>query len=104
MDVNLETLMNLKKKVHVILGSKDKSIPPDCGNNIKKKFPDVEVNNIPNAGHRSVIFRREKDFAQDLLQIWENAAADHHDLHEVHGEKYWFSEIITVILGKPQGY
>ncbi|XWS64927.1 hypothetical protein CRYUN_Cryun05aG0046300 [Craigia yunnanensis] len=83
MDVNLEALMNSKKKVNVILGSKDKSVPPDCGNNIKKKFPDVEVNNIPNAGHRSVIFRREKDFAQDLLQIWENAAADHHNLLEV---------------------
>ncbi|XVE90249.1 hypothetical protein DITRI_Ditri20bG0063700 [Diplodiscus trichospermus] len=76
MDDNLETLMKSKKKVHVILGTKDKSVPPNCGENIKKKFPDVEVENIPNAGHRSVIFRREKDFAQNLFKTWENAAAD----------------------------
>ncbi|XP_022743819.1 probable lysophospholipase BODYGUARD 4 [Durio zibethinus] len=83
MDRNLEILMKSKKKVHVFMGTRDRSVPPDCGDKMKKKFPDVEVNNIPNAGHRSVIFRREKDFAHDLLQIWENAAADHHDLHEV---------------------
>ena len=74
MDRNLETLMKLRKKVHVIMGTKDKSVPPDCGDNMKKKFPDVEVNNIPNAGHRSVLFRREKDFAQDLFRIWENVS------------------------------
>ncbi|XWS57918.1 hypothetical protein CRYUN_Cryun09bG0214200 [Craigia yunnanensis] len=74
MDRNLETLMKLRKKVHVIMGTKDKSVPPDCGDNMKKKFPDVEVNNIPNAGHRSVLFRREKDFSQDLFRIWENAS------------------------------
>ncbi|XVE90248.1 hypothetical protein DITRI_Ditri20bG0063600 [Diplodiscus trichospermus] len=74
MDRNLETLMKSKKKVHVIMGTKDKSVPPDSGNQMKKKFPDVQVNNIPNAGHRSVLFRREEDFAQDLLKIWENAS------------------------------
>ncbi|XVF42666.1 hypothetical protein PTKIN_Ptkin01aG0382900 [Pterospermum kingtungense] len=83
MDTNLEILMKSKKKVHVVVGTKDKSIPPDCGHNIKKKFPDVEVNHIPNAGHRSIVLRRERDFAQDLFRIWENSAADHNNLHEV---------------------
>ncbi|XP_021281968.1 probable lysophospholipase BODYGUARD 4 [Herrania umbratica] len=79
MDKNLETLMQSRTKVHVILGNRDKSVPPECGNDIKKKFPDVEVNNIANAGHRSVIFTREKDFAQNLVRIWENAASDQHN-------------------------
>ncbi|XVF06696.1 hypothetical protein REPUB_Repub06bG0072800 [Reevesia pubescens] len=75
MDKNLETLMKSRKKVHVFMGTKDKSVPPDCGNKMKTKFPEVEVNNIPNAGHRSIIFRREDDFAQNLFQIWENASS-----------------------------
>ncbi|KAK6232730.1 hypothetical protein SCA6_002803 [Theobroma cacao] len=79
MDKNLETVMQSRTKVHVILGNRDKSVPPECGNNIKKKFPDVEVNNIANAGHRSVIFTREKDFSQNLVRIWENAASDQHN-------------------------
>ncbi|XVF42663.1 hypothetical protein PTKIN_Ptkin01aG0382600 [Pterospermum kingtungense] len=83
MDTNLETLMKSKKKVHVIVGTEDTSVPADCGHNIKKKFLDVEVNHIPNAGHRSIVFGREKDFAHDLFRIWENAAADHSNLHDV---------------------
>ncbi|OMO88795.1 hydrolase, alpha/beta family protein [Corchorus olitorius] len=78
MDQNLETLIKSRTKVHVVMGTKDKSVPPDCANNMKKKFPAVELNNIANAGHRSVVFRREKDFAEDLFKIWENAAASHH--------------------------
>ncbi|XVE90250.1 hypothetical protein DITRI_Ditri20bG0063800 [Diplodiscus trichospermus] len=74
MDGNLETLMESKKKVHVIMGTKDQYVSPDSGNEMKKKFPDVEVANIPNAGHRSVLFKRENDFAQDLFKILENAA------------------------------
>ncbi|OMP10097.1 hydrolase, alpha/beta family protein [Corchorus olitorius] len=78
MDQNLETLIKSRTKVHVVMGTKDKSVPPDCANNMKKKFPAVELNNIANAGHRSVVFRRKKDFAEDLFKIWENAAASHH--------------------------
>ncbi|KAG4121988.1 hypothetical protein ERO13_D11G239601v2 [Gossypium hirsutum] len=69
MDKNLETLMKLKKRVHVIVGSRDKTIPPDSRHNIKTKFPDVELLNIPNAGHRSIILTRETDFAHNLFHI-----------------------------------
>ncbi|XVE90252.1 hypothetical protein DITRI_Ditri20bG0064000 [Diplodiscus trichospermus] len=75
MDGNLETLMESKNKADVIMGTKDQYVSPDSGNKMKKKFHDVEVENIPNAGHRSVLFRRENDFDQDLFKIWENAAA-----------------------------
>ncbi|KAK8698220.1 hypothetical protein V6N13_114346 [Hibiscus sabdariffa] len=75
MDRNLEMLMKLRKKVHVLMGTRDKSVPPDCGNQMKNKFPEVEVNNIPDAGHRSVVFNRENVVAQDLFRIWENSTS-----------------------------
>ncbi|PPS07055.1 hypothetical protein GOBAR_AA13589 [Gossypium barbadense] len=84
MDKNLETLMKLKKRVHVIVGSRDKTSPPDFRHNIKTKFPDVELHNIPNAGHRSIILTRETDFAHNLFHIWENTASHHH--HNAHTE------------------
>ncbi|KAG8478843.1 hypothetical protein CXB51_028669 [Gossypium anomalum] len=84
MDKNLETLMKLKKRVHVIVGSRDKTIPPDFRHNIKTKFPDVELLNIPNAGHRSIILTRETDFAHNLFHIWQNTASHHH--HHAHTE------------------
>ncbi|KAL4377453.1 hypothetical protein GQ457_02G030040 [Hibiscus cannabinus] len=77
MDKNLEILIKLRKKVHVIVGSRDKTVPPDCGHNMKNKFPDVELLSIPNAGHRSVVFSRENEFAHNLFHIWNNAASHH---------------------------
>ncbi|KAK8628195.1 hypothetical protein V6N13_063905 [Hibiscus sabdariffa] len=77
MDKNLEILIKLRKKVHVIVGSRDKTVPPDCGQNMKNKFPDVELLSIPNAGHRSVVFSRENEFSHNLFHIWNNAASHH---------------------------
>ncbi|KAE8667523.1 zinc finger protein VAR3 [Hibiscus syriacus] len=75
MDKNLEILMKLRKKVHVFMGTRDRSVPPDGGDKMKNKFPQVEVNNIPDAGHRSVLFNREDVLAHDLFQIWNNSTS-----------------------------
>ncbi|XVE90253.1 hypothetical protein DITRI_Ditri20bG0064100 [Diplodiscus trichospermus] len=70
MDDYLEILNRSRVNICVIHGDRDTIVPLECSNNIKIKFPEVELNIIRNADHRSVIFSREKDFAKSLEHIW----------------------------------
>ncbi|KAL7225699.1 hypothetical protein ACSBR1_020954 [Camellia fascicularis] len=74
MDKYLEALEDSKVSIHVIQGSQDQVVPLECSNNIKMKVPDAEVSIVENADHTTVIIHREKDFTQDLEQIWASTA------------------------------
>ncbi|GMP98180.1 hypothetical protein CsSME_00046157 [Camellia sinensis var. sinensis] len=74
MDKYLEALEDSKVNIHVIQGSQDQVVPLECSNNIKMKVPDAEVSIVENADHTNVILHREKDFTQDLEQIWASTA------------------------------
>ncbi|XVF42668.1 hypothetical protein PTKIN_Ptkin01aG0383100 [Pterospermum kingtungense] len=60
MDDYLEILNRSRVKVCIIHGDQDLVVPLECSNNIKIKFPEVELDVIPNADHVSVILRRKK--------------------------------------------
>ncbi|XVF06697.1 hypothetical protein REPUB_Repub06bG0072900 [Reevesia pubescens] len=70
MDEYLEILNRSRVKVCIIHGDQDLVVPLDCSQNIKMKFPEVELNIIQNADHGTVICRREKEFAKSLEHIW----------------------------------
>ncbi|XVF30697.1 hypothetical protein REPUB_Repub16aG0080400 [Reevesia pubescens] len=70
LDDYLEILIRSKVKVCTIHGDQDLAVPSECSNNIKMKFPEVELNIIQNVDHATVIFRRKKDFAKSLENIW----------------------------------
>ncbi|XVF56781.1 hypothetical protein PTKIN_Ptkin06aG0147700 [Pterospermum kingtungense] len=70
MDEYLEILNRSGVKVCIIHGDQDRTIPLECSNSIKMKFPQVELQIIRNADHRSVILGRKRDFAKSLQHIW----------------------------------
>ncbi|GLT87509.1 hypothetical protein SLE2022_055880 [Rubroshorea leprosula] len=70
MDDFLETLRKSGVRLCVIHGDQDQIVPLDCCNDLKTSFPDVELNIIRNADHRTVILGREKDFTESLGHIW----------------------------------
>ncbi|XP_039034758.1 probable lysophospholipase BODYGUARD 4 [Hibiscus syriacus] len=71
-DEHLEILNKSKSvKVSIIHGDEDMEVPLECSKDMKMMFPElVELNIVQNADHKSVIFRRAKDFAKDLQRIW----------------------------------
>ncbi|XP_050224340.1 probable lysophospholipase BODYGUARD 4 [Mercurialis annua] len=70
MDGYLEILKNAGVKINIIHGDRDNTIPTECSYDIKKKVGHAELSIIRNATHSSVIFRRKKDFTQNLEHFW----------------------------------
>ncbi|KAK7842752.1 probable lysophospholipase BODYGUARD 4 isoform X2 [Quercus suber] len=70
LDSYLTVLVKAGTKICIIHGDRDQVVPIECTNNIKMKAPHSEVNILKNADHGSVIFGREKEFAQYLEHIW----------------------------------
>lgn len=70
LDSYLTVLVKAGTKICIIHGDRDQVVPIECTNNIKMKAPHSEVNILKNADHSSVIFGREKEFAQYLEHIW----------------------------------
>ncbi|KAK8638117.1 hypothetical protein V6N13_136557 [Hibiscus sabdariffa] len=76
MDDYVEILVNAKVKVRVIHGDQDSTTPLQGSNNLKTKFPQVELNIVRNADHSSVILDRKRDFAKTLQHIWAASTYD----------------------------
>ncbi|KAK5772864.1 Lipase 1 [Gossypium arboreum] len=63
-------LINAKVKVWVIHGDQDLTVPLDCSNNLKMKFPQLKLIIVQNVDHGTVIFHRKRDFVKSLQHIW----------------------------------
>ncbi|KAG8472201.1 hypothetical protein CXB51_036211 [Gossypium anomalum] len=63
-------LINAKVKVWVIHGDQDLTVPLDCSNNLKMKFPQLKFIIVQNVDHGTVIFHRKRDFVKSLQHIW----------------------------------
>lgn len=74
MDKYLDTLNGSGAKVHIMHGTQDQLIPPECSFSIKMKVPHTQLNILPDADHITVILDREKHFTQDLERIWASAS------------------------------
>ncbi|KAK9191081.1 hypothetical protein WN943_019692 [Citrus x changshan-huyou] len=74
-DGYLETLVKSGVKVCVIHGDRDQTAPVECSHYIKTKVPDADINIISKAGHKTVIFRRTKEFTRSLERVWASSAA-----------------------------
>ncbi|KAA3486501.1 lipase 1-like [Gossypium australe] len=70
MDDYVGILINAKVKVWVIHGDQDLTVPLDCSNNLKMKFPQLKHIIVQNVGHGTVIFHRKRDFVKNLQNIW----------------------------------
>ncbi|XP_057722547.1 probable lysophospholipase BODYGUARD 4 isoform X2 [Arachis stenosperma] len=60
--------------INIIQGNKDEVVPIECCINLKKKAPNAEINIIPNANHKTVLFGREKEFANSLEHTWASSS------------------------------
>ncbi|KAF7147720.1 hypothetical protein RHSIM_Rhsim03G0046300 [Rhododendron simsii] len=74
MDKYLDALNGSGAKVHIMHGTQDQLIPPECSFSIKMKVPHTQLNILPNADHITVILDREKHFTRDLERIWASAS------------------------------
>ncbi|KAG8367739.1 hypothetical protein BUALT_Bualt16G0104200 [Buddleja alternifolia] len=70
LDKYLDALRDAGVKIHVVQGTGDRVVPPECSYNMKMKAPEIELEIIPNADHRSVILGREKKICRDLGSLW----------------------------------
>lgn len=70
LDSYLTVLVKAGTKICIIHGDRDQVVPIECTINFKMKAPRSDVNILKNADHSSVIFGREKEFAQYLEHIW----------------------------------
>ncbi|MED6218322.1 hypothetical protein PIB30_025725 [Stylosanthes scabra] len=70
MDTYLKILTKAGVIINVIQGGKDEVVPIDCCIDLKKKVPNAEINIIPNKNHKTVVFCREKEFANSLELTW----------------------------------
>ncbi|XP_058205436.1 probable lysophospholipase BODYGUARD 4 [Rhododendron vialii] len=74
MDKYLDALNGSGAKVHIMHGTQDQLVPPECSFSIKMKVPHTQLNILPNADHITVILDREKHFTRDLERIWASAS------------------------------
>ncbi|KAL9423055.1 hypothetical protein AB3S75_035197 [Citrus x aurantiifolia] len=73
-DGYLERLVKSGVKVCAIHGDRDQTAPVECSHYIKTKVPDADINIISKAGHKTVIFRRTKEFTRSLERVWASSA------------------------------
>ncbi|KAL1195506.1 putative lysophospholipase BODYGUARD 4 [Cardamine amara subsp. amara] len=69
-DEHLKTLTNSGVKIHLIQGDCDKIVPSHCSSNMKRNFPEVEVDIVTGADHDSMITGSREEFAMKLESIW----------------------------------
>lgn len=70
MDEYLDALNGSEAKVHIMHGTRDQLVPPECSFSIKMKVPRAQLNILPDSDHITVMLDREKNFTQDLERIW----------------------------------
>ncbi|XP_050220965.1 probable lysophospholipase BODYGUARD 4 [Mercurialis annua] len=76
MDGYLEILKNAGVKINIVHGDRDNTIPTECSYDIKRKVGHAELSIIRNGTHSSVIFRRKKEFTQNLETFWASTAEE----------------------------
>ncbi|XP_050225568.2 probable lysophospholipase BODYGUARD 4 [Mercurialis annua] len=80
MDGYLEILKNAGVKFNIVHGDRDNTIPTECSYDIKRKVGNAELSIIRNGTHSSVIFRRKKDFTQNLEHFWASTLSENSSL------------------------
>ncbi|KAM0909292.1 hypothetical protein ACQ4PT_014908 [Festuca glaucescens] len=70
-DRNLEVLAAAGVPVRVVHGYGDQVVPVECSSrHLKSKLPRAEVRLLGGRDHRTVVFGREKEFAEELREFW----------------------------------
>lgn len=63
----------LKCEVTVFHGEDDELIPVECSFNVQSRIPRAHVKVIQKKDHITIVVGRQKSFATELEQIWNNA-------------------------------
>ncbi|KAM0913469.1 hypothetical protein ACQ4PT_012139 [Festuca glaucescens] len=70
-DRNLEVLAAAGVPVRVVHGDGDQVVPVECSSrHLKSKLPRAELRLLGGRDHRTVVFGREKEFAEELRVFW----------------------------------
>nr|XP_051213594.1 probable lysophospholipase BODYGUARD 4 isoform X2 [Lolium perenne] len=70
-DRNLEVLAAAGVPVRVVHGDGDQVVPVECSSrHLKLKLPRAELRVLGGRDHRTVVFGREKEFAEELREFW----------------------------------
>uniref|UniRef100_A0ACD5WQS9 Uncharacterized protein n=1 Tax=Avena sativa TaxID=4498 RepID=A0ACD5WQS9_AVESA len=70
-DRNLEALAAAGVPVRVVHGERDQVVPVECSSrHLKSKLPRAEIRIVGGRDHRTVVFGREKEFAEELRDFW----------------------------------
>lgn len=73
----LEEVKNeVKCKITIFHGTDDVLIPVECSYDMQSRIPRAQVKIVENKDHLTIVVGRQKAFARELEQIWENAS-DH---------------------------
>ncbi|KAL2551061.1 alpha/beta-hydrolase superfamily protein [Forsythia ovata] len=76
MERYLQEVKNVVKcDVNIFHGKDDELIPVECSYSVKSRIPRAKVKVVENKDHITIVVGRQKDFARELEQIWENASA-----------------------------
>ncbi|KAM7491537.1 hypothetical protein LguiA_034458 [Lonicera macranthoides] len=60
--------------VNIFHGRNDELIPVECSYNVQSRIPRACVKVIENEDHITIVVKRQKAFARELEQIWNNAS------------------------------
>ncbi|WMV44126.1 hypothetical protein MTR67_037511 [Solanum verrucosum] len=63
----------LKCEVTVFHGEDDELIPVECSYNVQSRIPRAHVKVVQKEDHITIVVRRQKSFARELEQIWNNS-------------------------------
>lgn len=69
-DRNLEAVEAAGVPVQVIHGGDDQVVPAECGRHLKAKLPGAELRLMEGCDHKTVVFGRERGFAEELRAFW----------------------------------
>uniref|UniRef100_A0A0E0LPX7 AB hydrolase-1 domain-containing protein n=1 Tax=Oryza punctata TaxID=4537 RepID=A0A0E0LPX7_ORYPU len=69
-DRNLEVVEAAGVPVQVIHGGDDQVVPVECSRHLKAKLPGAEVRLTDGCDHKTVVFGREREFAEELRAFW----------------------------------
>ncbi|KAM3392250.1 hypothetical protein ACQJBY_013402 [Aegilops geniculata] len=70
-DRNLEALAAAGVPVRVVHGDADQVVPVECSSrHLKSKLPHAELRVVGGRDHRTVVFGREEELAQELRAFW----------------------------------
>ncbi|KAK4486561.1 hypothetical protein RD792_009246 [Penstemon davidsonii] len=64
----------LKCDITIFHGKDDELIPVECSYNVQSKIPKAHVKVVENKDHITIVVGRQKAFARELEEIWNNAS------------------------------